>query len=112
MICHVHYSALMILIHKTIEFDTWLKKLKDKNAKAIILQRVVRLKQGLFGDVKFFHGIGELRIHYGAGYRIYFTQKGSDFILLLCGGDKSTQQRDIEQALKLKEEYSDENNPI
>lgn len=102
----------MMIIHKTIEFDTWLKKLKDKSAKAIILQRVVRLKQGLLGDVKFFHGIGELRIHYGAGYRIYFTQKGSDFILLLCGGDKSTQKKDIEQALKLKEEYSDENNPI
>lgn len=58
MIHSVYYSTLMILIHKTIEFDTWLKKLKDKSVKAIILQRVVRLKQGLFGDVKFFHGIG------------------------------------------------------
>ncbi|WP_406604312.1 type II toxin-antitoxin system RelE/ParE family toxin [Bartonella gliris] len=102
----------MVTIHKTTEFDTWLKKLKDKSVRAIILQRVVRLRQGLLGDVKFFNGIGELRIHYGAGYRIYFTPKGSDFILLLCGGDKSTQKKDIEQALKLKEEYSDENYTI
>ncbi len=108
----MHYSTHMVTIHKTTEFDSWLKKLKDKHAKAIILQRVVRLKQGLLGDVKFFNSIGELRIHYGAGYRVYFVQKGSDFILLLCGGDKSTQKKDIEQALKLKEEYSDENNPI
>ncbi|MDM9997339.1 addiction module antitoxin RelB [Bartonella henselae] len=95
----------MVIIRKTREFDTWLEKLKDKSVKTIILQRVARLRQGLLGDVKFFNNIGELRIHYGAGYRIHFTQEGSEFILLLCGGDKSTQKKDIEQALKLKEEY-------
>ncbi|WP_102830737.1 type II toxin-antitoxin system RelE/ParE family toxin [Bartonella bovis] len=102
----------MIRIHKTEEFDAWLKKLKDKSVKAIILQRITRLNRGLLGDVKFFNGIGELRIHYGTGYRVYFFKSGSEFILLLCGGNKSTQQKDIEKALKLKKEYTDEGNPI
>ncbi|AQX31550.1 putative addiction module killer protein (plasmid) [Bartonella schoenbuchensis R1] len=111
MLC-VHYSIHMIHIHKTKEFDTWLKKLKDKSVKAIILERITRLNRDLLGDVKFFNGIGELRIHYGAGYRVYFFKSGSEFILLLCGGDKSTQQKDIEKALKLKKECTDEGNTI
>ncbi|WP_019223212.1 type II toxin-antitoxin system RelE/ParE family toxin [Bartonella rattaustraliani] len=102
----------MINIYKTKKFDLWFKKFKNTNVEIIILQRIARLEEGHLGDVKFFSGIGELRIHYGAGYRIYFAQKGSDIILLLCGGNKSTQQKDIEQALKLKQEYHYESDPI
>lgn len=60
-------------------------------ARRKIAQRVVRLEAGLFGDVKFFDGIGELRVDFGPGYRIYFVQRGRVLIILLCGGDKSTQ---------------------
>ncbi len=109
MIYHVHYSTHMVAIIKTTdEFDKWLEKLKDRKASTIILERIRRIRSGLFGDVKFFHGIGELRIHYGAGYRIYFAQKGDKIIILLCGGDKSTQSNDIHKALSLLEDLKNE----
>jgi putative addiction module killer protein len=63
-----------------------------------------RLTLGLFGDAKFFDGIGELRIDYGPGYRLYFMRRGNTVVLLLCGGDKSTQKRDIQRAKELAEE--------
>ena len=66
--------------------------------------RVARLQAGLFGDVKFFDGIGELRIDYGPGYRVYFVRRGAVVVLLLCGGDKTTQQRDIAYAKTLAKE--------
>lgn len=63
--------------------------------------RIVRLQAGLLGDVRFFDGIGELRIDVGPGYRVYFVRRGETLILLLCGGDKGSQARDIERAKKL-----------
>lgn len=63
--------------------------------------RIVRLQAGLLRDVKFFSGIGELRIDVGPGYRVYFVRRGETLILLLCGGDKGSQGRDIERAKKL-----------
>jgi putative addiction module killer protein len=63
----------------------------------------VRVEAGLLGDVKFFDGIGELRIDYGPGYRVYFVRRGTVLIILLCGGDKSSQQRDIAAAKTLAE---------
>ncbi|WP_244428471.1 type II toxin-antitoxin system RelE/ParE family toxin [Bartonella bovis] len=74
--------------------------------------RILRLEYGLFGDVKYFQGIGELKINYGPGYRVYFIKQGQEIILLLNGGDKSTQQKDIEKALQIVKEVNDENNTL
>ncbi|MCE8433750.1 hypothetical protein JMK10_21270 [Rhodovulum sulfidophilum] len=65
---------------------------------------MARLEAGLMGDAKFFDGIGELRITYGPGYRVYFVQQGETIIILLCGGDKGSQRRDIEKAKTMAKE--------
>lgn len=92
----------MIEIRETREFSQWLTRLKDKTAKGRILARVQRLACGLAGDAKpVGHGVSELRIHSGPGYRVYFCQRGQSLIVLLAGGDKSTQARDIEVAQRL-----------
>ncbi|MDO9128156.1 type II toxin-antitoxin system RelE/ParE family toxin [Parvibaculum sp.] len=94
----------MLEVRQTLIFRDWLDGLKDRQAVKRIAQRIVRLESGLFGDAKFFDGIGELRIDSGPGYRVYFVRRGDVLILLLCGGDKSTQKKDIERARKLAEE--------
>lgn len=73
---------------------------------------IFRLKYGLLDDVKFFNGIGELRIHYGTGYQIYFVKREKEIILLLNADDKSIQQKDTERALKLAKEINNKNNTI
>jgi putative addiction module killer protein len=90
----------MYFIEKTVEFDKWLKKLKDLRAKAKILFRIQRMESDEhFGDCKpVGDGIKELRINYAKGYRVYFKEKNGRIIILLIGGDKSTQQRDIKKA--------------
>ena len=90
----------MYFIEKTIEFDKWLKKLKDLRAKAKILFRLQKLEQDEhFGNCEpVGNGIRELKINYAKGYRIYFKEVDEKVIILLNGGDKSTQQRDIEKA--------------
>ena len=96
---------MMIEIKQTETYRKWEHKLKDSKVRAIIAARVFRLSNGMFGDVTPVGlGISELRIHYGPGYRIYFKQNGNEIIILLCGGDKSTQKRDIESAKKLVKE--------
>lgn len=81
------------------KFSSWLKKLKDNTGKARIVARINRLLEGLPGDVTpVGQGISELRIHHGPGYRVYFYQQGDTLVILLCGGDKGTQSRDIETA--------------
>lgn len=102
----------MFIIKKTSYFNKWLNSLRDKQVQKKIAMRILRLEYGLLGDVKFFNSIGELRIHYGAGYRIYFVKREKEIILLLNAGDKSTQQKDIEKALQLVKEIDDENNTI
>ena len=98
----------MIEIKQTETYFKWEHKLKDQRAKAAIAARVFRVANGLLGDVSpVGQGISELRIHYGPGYRIYFKQKGNEIIILLCGGDKSTQSKDIEMAKKLAKELGD-----
>lgn len=92
----------MIEIKQTDTFRKWEHKLKDREAKALIAARIFRLANGLPGDVKpVGQGVSELRIHYGPGYRVYFTQKGDEIIILLCGGNKTSQDRDIALAKKL-----------
>src|SRR6056297_1624745 len=92
----------MIEIKQTATYQKWQGKLKDQRAKALIAARVFRLANGLAGDVKSIgQGVSELRIHFGPGYRVYFHQHGNEMILLLCGGDKSSQRRDIETAIEL-----------
>jgi putative addiction module killer protein len=66
--------------------------------------RIARLEYGLFGDTKFFDGIGELRVDYGPGYRVYFCRRGTIVVILLCGGNKSTQKRDIRKAIAMATE--------
>lgn len=96
----------MLRIEQTAEFADWLDDLKDRIAAKKVAQRIVRLQSGLFGDVKpVGQGVSELRIDYGPGYRVYFQQRGPVLILLLVGGDKSTQRRDIARAMILAEEY-------
>ena len=94
----------MIEVRRTTVFIEWLRGLKDRRAQERISQRIARLQAGLFGDAKFFGGIGELRIDYGPGYRVYFVRKGDIIVVLLCGGDKSTQSKDIERATKMAKE--------
>jgi len=92
----------MFNVQQTPTFYQWLTRLKDKQAAWLITSRLERLKFGHFGDAKSVGtGIHELRIHYGAGYRVYFQRQGQHIILLLCGGDKGSQQRDIEKARAL-----------
>ncbi|ELM3819976.1 type II toxin-antitoxin system RelE/ParE family toxin [Pseudomonas aeruginosa] len=84
----------------------WESKLKDRRAKAVIAARIFRLANGLPGDVSpVGQGVSELRIHYGPGYRVYFQQRGTEIVILLCGGDKSSQARDIEMAKRLANEW-------
>ncbi len=87
---------------ETKYFSDWLKALKDSRARAIITKRIRRLEYGHFGDMKALGGgVSELRQHYGPGYRIYFARRGEDIILLLAGGTKGTQSRDINRAKEM-----------
>jgi putative addiction module killer protein len=89
-------------VRKTREFQKWLDGLKDAQAYARIETRIFRLGLGLPGDVKpVGKGVSEMRIDYGPGYRVYFTKRGMTLIVILGGGDKSTQERDIRTATKL-----------
>ncbi len=95
----------MISIKQTATFQQWESRLKDGKARALIAARLHRLANGLLGDVSpVGNGVSELRIHYGPGYRVYFIQRGEALIVLLCGGIKRTQLRDIETAKRLAKE--------
>ena len=93
----------MFFIEKTSEFDKWLRKFKDLRAKAKILIRIQKLEQDEhFGDCEpVGDGINELKINYAKGYRVYFKEKDGKIIVLLIGGDKSSQQSDIEKAKEI-----------
>ena len=84
---------------RTAAFNSWLSALPNESAKGAITARIVRVEGGLMGDVKSLgQGLSEMRVNVGPGYRVYMTQQGKAVILLLCGGDKSTQRRDIKAA--------------
>ncbi len=92
----------MLEIRKTTTFANWLDGLRDIRARARILARVERFAGGHAGDVKpVGEGVSEMRIDYGPGYRIYFRKRGRSLVILLAGGDKSSQRRDISTALRL-----------
>jgi len=93
-------------INHTQAFDAWLLELKDIRAKRIIFRRINNAVDGNFGDHHFLRGgVWEMRIHYGPGYRLYYAQEGSMIYLLLVGGDKQTQSRDIEKAVAMWKAY-------
>ena len=95
----------MYQVQQTDIFAKWLSKLKDRKAMAKLLVRVESLRQGNTGDSKTLGtGLHEIRIHYGPGYRIYFTRKSGLVVLLLCGGDKSSQSKDIAKARRIMAE--------
>jgi putative addiction module killer protein len=95
----------MFEIIKSETFDSWFKGLRDKRAAARINARLRRVSLGNLGDVApVGDGVSEMRIFYGPGYRIYFVQEGQVLIVLLCGGDKSTQKKDIKRAKELANE--------
>jgi putative addiction module killer protein len=92
----------MIEIRKTHLFAHWLDELRDIQARARVQSRIERLAAGNSGDVEpVGEGVSELRINYGPGYRVYFKQRGRELIILLAGGDKRTQAKDITTALRL-----------
>lgn len=92
-------------------FDEWISRLRDRQAKARILARIRRLGCGAEGDWKFVgEGVRELRIPEGPGYRIYYAWDGSSLVILLCGGDKSTQRQDIETAKQYWRDYHERQN--
>jgi putative addiction module killer protein len=96
-------------MRETGGFKQWLKKLKDLRGKAIIYKRIERLSEGNPGDsVPVGGGVSEMRIHYGPGYRVYYKDTGREIVILLCGGDKSTQKADIAEAKELAKEPIDE----
>lgn len=89
-------------------FDTWLKSLRDLRAKARIIARIRLAELGNLGDVEpVGEGVSEMRIDVGAGYRVYFTKRGQAIILLLMGGDKSTQRKDIKRAKEMARELKE-----
>lgn len=89
-----------------VPFEEWLDDLGDKQAVARVLARLARVRQGNLGDCKpVGEGVSELRVNCGPGYRVYFGQKGQTLVVLLCGGDKRTQDRDIRLAKQYWQEY-------
>jgi len=99
----------MITVRETENFKKWIRELKDRIAQSVIIARIRRISAGNFGDSKpVGDGVSELRIDYGPGFRVYFTRRGQEIIILLCGGDKSTQSRDIETAKHIAENLEEE----
>jgi putative addiction module killer protein len=98
----------MLEIFRSETFDVWLRDLRDIRARARVEARILRLSQGNPGDVKSVgSGVSEMRIDYGPGYRVYFTRRGRFVALLLCGGDKRTQDADIKRAIEIAEDWED-----
>jgi putative addiction module killer protein len=103
----VYYITRVIEVRQTPAFAQWLDRLRDRAAVARINLRIRRLSLGNPGDVRSVGAVSELRIDYGPGYRIYFIHRSPETVVLLCGGDKSTQDRDIGRAKELAKEDRD-----
>ena len=99
----------MYSVRQTDVFEGWLTSLRDGGAKARILARMESAKAGDLGDTRrVARGVWEMRIHMGPGYRVYFTRRGDALVLLLCGGPKKSQRRDIKRSVKLLAELNQE----
>jgi putative addiction module killer protein len=95
----------MYNVQQTKKFSQWLIKLKDMRARIAIVRRIERVQSGNLGDIKSVgESVYEMRIDMGPGYRLYYMMRGDEIIILLVGGDKSTQQRDIEKAIEMAKE--------
>ena len=89
-------------------FEEWLDSLRDKKVQAIVLERLNRLRLGNIGDCRHLgEGVYELRIHYGSGYRVYFGDLDGEIVIMLCGGDKGMQRRDIKRARECWQEFKE-----
>lgn len=98
----------MVTMLTTETFDAWFSRLKDSQARVRIQVRIDRAEEGNFGDCQpVGEGVSEMRIHHGPGYRVYLTRRGMEIVVLLAGGDKRTQARDIKTALKLARELKE-----
>lgn len=105
----MNYTYLMLTIRQTETFRNWEQRIKDSRARAAIAARIFRLANGLAGDVESVgEGVCEIRIHYGPGYRLYFINESDRIVLLLCGGAKRSQKKDIETAKRLAREMEKE----
>lgn len=96
-----------IKVKYTPTFQKWFGKLKDPVARSAIHARIARLRLGLFGDVKRFGEVSEMRVDVGQGYRVYYTMRGKTLVILLLGGDKSSQDQDFKQAYALAKKKFD-----
>ena len=106
------YNASVLEVIQTELFRRWLERLRDRRARLRIAARIVAVQEGHFGDWKAIdRTVSELRVHAGPGYRIYFTRRGDTLVILLAGGDKQSQRRDIESARRLAAELSDPKEP-
>ena len=95
----------MIEVRQTDEFALWFGSLRDRQARARIASRLERMALGNYGDSKYVGGgVRELRVDHGPGYRVYFVNQGETVVILLCGGDKRTQARDIAKAIAVAED--------
>jgi putative addiction module killer protein len=106
----MNINEIELLTYQTangkMPFSDWLKDLKDIRTKSIIRSRLARIRNGNIGDLKLFgKDLGEIRIHFGPGYRIYFGQLGKIIVILLCAGDKASQKRDILKAFEYWADY-------
>lgn len=96
----------MIEIQQSATFTRWLSSLRDARARARIAMRIDRMAEGNLGDAEpVGGGLSEMRIHYGPGYRVYFMQRGATLVILLCGGDKRNQSKDIESARRIAQDW-------
>ena len=96
----------MFTILRSATFDRWMRRLRDRRAVARIVARLLAVEDGHLGDVRpVGGGVSEMRIHHGPGYRVYYITRGTEVIVLLCGGDKDSQRRDIERAKRMATEW-------
>nr|WP_308726953.1 type II toxin-antitoxin system RelE/ParE family toxin [Burkholderia multivorans] len=104
----IGYSSGMVTLLRSTEFNDWLANLRDQRGKARIAARLISAQLGNFGEYPVLdEGVCELKIDFGPGYRVYYVRRGEVVYLLLCGGDKSTQRKDIKRAVQMARELKE-----